>query len=69
MLGIALLLATSVFWLQRRHLWLLVGLGVVAATLLATIGGIFDRRIPGPAGDQVAMWTQILSFSPWTRCW
>jgi hypothetical protein len=36
----------------------------VAATLLATIGGIFDRHTPGPAGDQVAMWTQILSFRP-----
>ncbi len=62
MLGIALLLAASVFRLTWRHLWLFVGLGVVAATLLSTIGGIFDRHIPGPAGDQVAMWTQILGF-------
>ncbi len=40
----------------------LLSLGVVAATLLDTVGGIFDRHVPGPAGDQVAMWTQIIGF-------
>jgi hypothetical protein len=62
MVGVALLLAALLFRLRWRHLWLLICLGAVAATLLASVGGIFDRHVPGPAGDQVAMWTQILGF-------
>lgn len=62
MVGIAMLLALSVFHLRWRHAWLLIPLGVVVATLLDTVGGIFDRNIPGTTGDQVAMWVQIIGF-------
>ncbi len=62
MVGVTILLALAVFELSWRHAWVLVPLGVAAATLLATIGGIFDRNIPGSTGDRVATWVQILSF-------
>lgn len=62
MVGVTLLLAISVFDLRWRHAWVLIPLGVVVATLLATVGGVFDHNIPGSTGDHVATWVQILSF-------
>lgn len=62
MVAILLLTAMSVFHLRWRHAWLLIPLGVVAATLCDTIGGIFDRAIPGTISDQVATWVQIVGF-------
>lgn len=62
MVGITLMLATAVFGLRWRHAWLLIPLGVVAATLLDTIGGIFDRAIPGNVADHLSTWVQIAGF-------
>jgi len=62
MVGITLLTAMAVFQLRWRHAWLLVPLGVVAATFFDTVGGIFDRQIPGTTGDEIATWVQILGF-------
>ncbi len=62
LVGVTLLLALSVFNLRWRHAWLLIPLGVVVATVLATLGGIFDHSIPGSVGDRVATWVQILGF-------
>jgi len=62
MVGITLLTTMAVFQLRWKHAWLLVPLGVIAATFFDTIGGIFDHNIPGSAGDRVATWVQILGF-------
>jgi hypothetical protein len=62
MVGITLLLAMSAFRLTWSHAWAWVGLGVLVATLLDTVGGVFCHQIPGSAGNQVAMWTQIVGF-------
>ena len=59
LVGITLLLAVSVFQLCWKHACLPSAGAVVVATLLDTIGGIFDTRIPGA---EVAMWTQIIGF-------
>ncbi len=59
MVGLIALLTLQVMRIKSLHAraWIIVG--VVAATLLASIGGIFDRKIPG---DEIAMWTQIFGF-------
>jgi hypothetical protein len=59
MVGLMALLTLQVMRVKSLHVraWIIVG--VVAATLLASIGGIFDTRIPGA---EVAMWTQIFGF-------
>jgi hypothetical protein len=62
MVGIAVLMTMSVFRLRWRHAWLLIPLGVLVATLFDTVGGIFDRHIPGGSADQAAMWAQIVGF-------
>lgn len=59
MVGLASLLACEVFELKSRHVRLWIVAGVVAATVLASIGGIFDTKIPGA---EVPMWTQIAGF-------
>jgi hypothetical protein len=59
LVGLAALLACEVFKLRSRHVRLWIAAGVVAATTLAGIGGIFDSRVPGA---EVAMWTQIAGF-------
>jgi len=59
LVGLAALLACEVFGLKSRHIRLWIAGGVVAATTLAGIGGIFDSRVPGA---EVAMWTQIAGF-------
>jgi hypothetical protein len=59
MVGIALLLGMMSFRIRWRHAWLLVCGGVIVATLLDTVGGIFDRHeSPTSAG----MWTQVVGF-------
>ena len=62
MVGITLLTTMAVFQLRWRHAWVFVPLGVIAATFFDTVGGIFDHRIPGSAGDEIATWVQILGF-------
>lgn len=62
MVGITLLTTMAVFQLRWRHAWVLVPLGVIAATFFDSVGGIFDHRIPGSAGDEIATWVQILGF-------
>jgi len=42
-----------------RHVRIGIVLGVVAATVLTAVGGIWDTRVPGA---EVAMWTQIAGF-------
>jgi len=42
-----------------RHVRVGIVLGVIAATMLTAIGGIWDTRVPGA---EVAMWTQIAGF-------
>ncbi len=42
-----------------RHVWAGIVLGVIAATVLTAVGGIWDTRVPGA---EVAMWTQIAGF-------
>ena len=42
-----------------RHVRVGIVLGVVAATVLTAVGGIWDTRVPGA---EVAMWTQIAGF-------
>jgi hypothetical protein len=59
LVGLAALLACEVFTLRSRHVRLWIAGGVVAATVLACIGGIFDSRVPGA---EVAMWTQVAGF-------
>jgi hypothetical protein len=59
MVGLAALLACEVFECESRHVRLWIAAGVVAATTLASIGGIYDSRVPGA---EVAMWTQIAGF-------
>jgi hypothetical protein len=59
LVGLAALLACQVFALQSRHVRLWIAGGVVAATVLACIGGVFDSRVPGA---EVPMWTQIAGF-------
>ncbi len=59
MVGIALLVGMMAFRISWRHAWVLVGGGAVVATLLVTVGGIFDRHeSPTSAG----MWTQVVGF-------
>jgi hypothetical protein len=59
MVGLAALLTLAVFRLRSPHLRAAIVLGVVAATVLASIGGVFDRQIPGA---EVPMWTQVAGF-------
>jgi hypothetical protein len=42
-----------------RHVRVGIVVGVVAATVLTAVGGIWDTRVPGA---EVAMWTQIAGF-------
>ncbi len=42
-----------------RHVRVAIALGVVAATVLTAVGGIWDTRVPGA---EAAMWTQVAGF-------
>lgn len=59
MVGLAALVALSVLRLRSFHIRAGIIAGVLVATVLASVGGIFDRQIPGA---EVAMWTQIAGF-------
>ncbi len=59
MVGLAALLTCQVLALRSLHVRLWIAGGVVIATVLASVGGIWDRTIPG---SEVPMWTQILGF-------
>lgn len=59
MVGLGALVTLSVLRLRSAHVRAWIVGGVVVATVLASIGGIFDVRIPGA---EVPMWTQIAGF-------
>jgi hypothetical protein len=59
MVGLLALLTCEAFALRSLHVRMWITGGVVVATILAAIGGIWDRTIPG---SEVPMWTQILGF-------
>ncbi len=59
MVGLGALLTCSVLALRSLHVRLWIAGGVIIATVLAAVGGIWDRTIPG---SEVPMWTQILGF-------
>ncbi len=59
MVGLISLATVQVMRLRSMHTRAWIVGGVVAATLLASIGGIWDRSIPG---SEIPMWTQILGF-------
>ena len=57
--GLLALLACGVLGLRSRHTQVWIVGGVLFATVLAAVGGIFDRSIPG---SEVPMWVQIFGF-------
>ncbi len=57
--GLLALLACGVLGLRSQHAQVWVVGGVLVATVLAAVGGIFDRSIPG---SEVPMWVQIFGF-------
>lgn len=57
--GLLALLACGVLGLRSRHARVWIVGGVLFATVLAAVGGIFDRTIPG---SEVPMWVQIFGF-------
>ena len=59
MVGLMALLTCQVMRLRSKHVRLWIAGGVVVATILAAVGGIWDRTIPG---SEVPMWTQIFGF-------
>ena len=59
MVGLLALLACQVMRLRSTHIRIWITGGVVVATILAAVGGIWDRSIPG---SEVPMWTQIFGF-------
>lgn len=59
MVGLLALLTLSVMKVRSLHVRAWIVGGVLVATILSAVGGIFDTKIPGA---EVAMWTQIVSF-------
>jgi hypothetical protein len=59
MVGLMALLTCQVMHLRSKHVRVWIAGGVVVATILAAVGGIWDRSIPG---SEVPMWTQIFGF-------
>ncbi len=59
MVGLMALLTCQVMRLRSKHVRLWIAGGVVVATVLAAVGGIWDKTIPG---SEIPMWTQILGF-------
>jgi len=59
MVALFALLTLSVLKVRSMHVrvWILVG--AVVATVLASVGGIFDTKVPGA---EVGLWTQIFGF-------
>lgn len=59
MVGLGALVACQVLDLRSTHVRVWLAIGVLAATIPAAIGGIWDKRIPGA---ETPMWTQIAGF-------
>jgi hypothetical protein len=59
MVGLLALLTCSVMQLTSHHTRSWIVGGVLFATIVTAIGGIWDRTIPG---SEVAMWVQIAGF-------
>src|SRR5579859_3336670 len=59
MVGLMGLLTCQVLRLRSRHVRIWITAGVVVATILAAVGGIWDKTIPG---SEVPMWTQVFGF-------
>jgi hypothetical protein len=59
MVGLGALLACWILRLQSTHVRVWIAGGVVAATVLVALGGIWDKKIPG---DEAPLWTQISGF-------
>ncbi len=59
MVGLMSLLACQILHLRSTHVRFWITGGTVMATILAAVGGIWDRTIPG---SEVPMWTQIFGF-------
>ena len=59
MVGLLALLTCSVLGLRSMHTRMWIVGGVLFATVVAAIGGIWDRQIPGA---EVPMWVQIFGF-------
>jgi hypothetical protein len=59
MVGLLALITCQVFRLRSTHVRVWITVGVVVATVLAAVGGIWDKTIPG---SEVPMWTQIIGF-------
>jgi hypothetical protein len=59
MVGLMALLTCQVMRLRSKHVRIWIAGGVVVATILAAVGGIWDKSIPG---SEVPMWTQIFGF-------
>ncbi len=59
MVGLLALLTCGVLGLRSMHTRMWIVGGVLFATVVAAIGGIWDRQIPG---SEVPMWVQILGF-------
>ena len=59
MVALGALVACEVFGLQSKHVRVWIALGVLAATIPAAVGGIFDKGVPG---YEVPMWIQIVGF-------
>jgi len=59
MVGLLALITLQVMKVSSLHVRAWIVGGVLAATVLAAVGGIWDTKIPGA---EVPMWTQILGF-------
>lgn len=59
MVGLLALLTCQTLALRSLHVRMWITGGVVIATVLSAVGGIWDKTIPG---SEVPMWTQILGF-------
>jgi hypothetical protein len=59
MVGLMSLLACQVLRFRSPHVRLWIAGGTVVATVLAAVGGIWDKTVPG---SEVPMWTQIFGF-------
>ncbi len=59
MVGLLALLTCSVLGLRSMHTRMWIVGGVLFATVVAAVGGIWDRQIPGA---EVPMWVQIFGF-------
>jgi hypothetical protein len=59
MLGLMSLLACDILRLRSRHVRAWIAGGTIVATILAAVGGIWNRSIPG---SEVPMWTQVIGF-------